>query len=231
MKTAWHTFPSIPTLGIRLWSSPQFPYSSFGASPCQWVDELDRDETHPQAKAFACHFPHAPTWSWDYDHRWELGSRETEKTPILDLLGTYNPDGRHITLYATAIRECTEDISKTVRGYASIDQLAHDLAIIVFAHELGHALHHDRAMGLYGEKSSEGKEALAQHFTATVLHGVGTEALPIFNALLEKQPRQYHEWKNVGPTTWDRCRELFANEKAPVDDGNRCKIAKLSDLF
>lgn len=224
----WHSFPSLPSCGLFRFPKPTgSPYGAFGGSPTQCIDEMSVGCPEPGGVAF---HDVGPQWRLDFEQRFD-GSAEG---PVMKQLGDYCSDTRVITLYVVAIRECAHHLKLRI-GEASasaLDPLDHNLAMMVFLHEVGHALHHWRADGYYRGASSEAKEQLAQKFTLTAIINQATKLELVFRELELMQPDRYSVEKGFRPS-WENCREAFCCDpgvprfEQPVDPDNRGGLRSL----
>jgi hypothetical protein len=135
---------------------------------------------------------------------------------IFDLLGSYAPGPRLITLYIRAIAECAAELDKLRRNPCG--PAAMTLTTLVFLHELGHAVHHAvrgarEADDLGGTQTAE---TVAQHFMMTCVRAHGVRAGWLAERLELGQPSAYRAWRTCGSeTTWTGCQEVIVKSAIP----------------
>ena len=171
---------------------------------------------------------------WEIDE--ERGYNAEDAGPVFERLGIYCCESRRITLYIKSIEEAAKLLAAKLppEPCNAGAPLALNLAVMVYLHELGHALHHWRIQENLPEIEAE---TLAQHFTVTSIESFGLGLRLIFDALEAMQSDEYREWRKAGATTWEQCR-IFYDEvggkssfERNVDPENRPDVRRINDLY
>ncbi len=185
-------------------------------------------------EAMGCAFEEVvPCWVIDEERIYNAA----DEGPVFERLGSYCCKSRRITLYIKSIEEAAKLLGAKLptESCAACAPLALNLAVMVFVHELGHALHHWRIQVNLTDIIEA--ETLAEHFTVTAIESFGSSSKPIFDALEAMSPKVYREWRKAGPTTWAQCRSIYdevgrkSSLERNVDPENQPDVSQISNLF
>ena len=219
-----------------------FPYREFGH---HLYKEWTRDQSAPLGVFFAntpikcieamggAFEDVVPCWVIDAERIYNAA----DEGPVFERLGSYNVDRKLITLHVKAIEAAAKLLAVKLppESCTACAPLALNLAVMVFVHELGHALHHWRIQGNLTDIIEA--ETLAQHFTVTAIESFGLGLRLIFDALEAMQSDEYREWRKAGATTWEQCRIIYdevggkSSFERNVDPENRPDVRRLNDLY
>ncbi len=202
---------------------PFATYGDFGAMPTVMVERVRFTDLDLSQLRYAISYD-LPDWR----HRFPSDDNELPGVPaqykpvgknpsydpcedcrgIFDLLGTYSPKDKLITLYIRAISECAERLDAIPNNPCGPSPMT--LTTLIFLHELGHAIHHAVRGG--GADDDLGgallAETVAQHFMMTCVRTHGVRAEWLEGRLEEGQPKVYRAWRDTDPTTWEGFRAL-----------------------
>ena len=173
-----------------------------------------------------------PCWIIDEERSYNTA----DEGPVFERLGSYKADRKLITLHVKAIEEAAKLLAAKLppESCTACAPLALNLAVMVYLHELGHALHHWR---IQEDLPKIEAETLAQHFTVTSIESFGLGLRPLFDALEAMQSDEYREWRKAGPITWEKCRNIYdevgskSNFERDVDLESRPDKRILNNLY
>ena len=212
----WTTFPHIDNSSLAdyftLIFGGEYQFNSlgeFGAMPVVMAQHLEA--IFPSGQLH---------WKVDNTRGYMKPTEHEEDQSQTDLLGCYSPSEKMITLFVRAIAECAREIDREnyAEQHGHLAPTAMSLAVMVYLHELGHAIHHLK-LG-FADDASLGEpmfcEKLAQHFTMTSIQSYGARADEVFYYLERNSHPAYWQWRAAEPADWPKCQALYAQPVPPI---------------
>lgn len=131
-----------------------------------------------------------------------------EDIPNIDLLGSYTPKNKMVTLYVITIEETAKKIELRLSNQESIEKIIKGLTTIVLLHEVSHWIAYDLPFNHFPRKKfkldksidenqrSNFHEALAQYFTFNIIKN-SKSLVNIFSQLNKNQSPKYHKYEDL----------------------------------
>jgi hypothetical protein len=189
----WKRFPNLPKGSLtelfnRCWAGYQFSsLGDFGIQMELLTSELDDFEVN------WCLRPKG----WIEDSKFDAILEYPEEVwredvaNLFDYLGSYTPATKLIELYFPTLLRCSRFLDERLPGRA--DSCVMTLAVMVFVHEIGHAIDHAKAVrnNTRFPTTPAQDEASAQWFTWNVIQDHAPRARMVFEELEKHQPEIY----------------------------------------
>ncbi len=189
----WKLFPAIPDDSLtelfnRCWAGYQFSFlGDFGTKMELLTSELDNFEVK------WCLRPNRHIKEWEFDAILKNPEeiRHEKVKNLLDHLGSYTPETKLIELYFPTLLHCSRFLDERLPARA--DPCVMTLAVMVFVHEMGHAIDHAKAVrnNTAFPTTPAQDEASAQWFTWNVIKKHAPRARMLFEELEKHQPEIY----------------------------------------